>query len=159
MALLISAAAQLDNIVESPCHGVVGRHSRVAHCVGLLQPRLPAWAASVNVEARVRHLACRSSYHSLGRSERRGEIIVHQVYKSQAHCRSQDPIQCDAVAAGGDWAFLTLPKEASARLPSRGQVSVECAFNDTSIQATLESDGQGGHWLQVDVKLRKAPSA
>ena len=62
----------------------------------------------------------------------------------------------NAAFGGGDWTFLTLPKDASAKLPSRGQVSVEGTFNDTAFQATLEPDGQGGHWMKVERKLSKA---
>jgi hypothetical protein len=57
------------------------------------------------------------------------------------------------------WTFLTLPKEASAKLPSRGMVSIEGTFNGVALQATLEPDGQGGHWLKVDRKLREAAGA
>jgi hypothetical protein len=38
-----------------------------------------------------------------------------------------------------------LPKEASAKLPSRSMTSVEGMFNGLAFQATLEPDGQGGH--------------
>src|SRR5262245_55282531 len=55
--------------------------------------------------------------------------------------------------AGGDWTFLNLPKEASAKLPSRGQATVEGTFNGSAFQATLEPDGEGGHWLKVDRKM------
>ena len=55
-----------------------------------------------------------------------------------------------------DWTFLTLPSEASAKLPSRGMVSVEGTLNGAAFQATLEPDGQGGHWLKVERKLREA---
>jgi len=54
------------------------------------------------------------------------------------------------------WTFLALPKEASAKLPSRGQVTVEGTLNGRPFRATLEPDGQGGHWLKVDRKLREA---
>ncbi len=54
------------------------------------------------------------------------------------------------------WTFLILPKEASTALPSRGQVAVEGTMNGVPFQATLEPDGQGGHWLKVDRKLREA---
>src|SRR2546425_7774837 len=57
------------------------------------------------------------------------------------------------------WTFLTLPKEASAKLPSRGMTSVEGIFNCLAFRATLEPDGQGGHWLKVDRKLREAAGA
>lgn len=57
-----------------------------------------------------------------------------------------------------DWSFLRLPQEASARLPSRGMVSVVGALNGVSFQATLEPDGEGGHWLKVEEALRDAGS-
>lgn len=57
------------------------------------------------------------------------------------------------------WTFLTLPREASAKLPSRGQVTVDGMFNGVVFQATLEPDGKGGHWLKVDRKLREAAGA
>jgi len=57
------------------------------------------------------------------------------------------------------WTFLTLPKEASAKLPSRGQSTVEGTLNARPLRATLEPDGQGGHWLKVDRKMREAAGA
>jgi Domain of unknown function (DUF1905)/Bacteriocin-protection, YdeI or OmpD-Associated len=64
-----------------------------------------------------------------------------------------------ATAKAVAWTFLTLPKEASAKLPSRGMTSIEGTFNGHPFQATLEPDGQGGHWLKVDRKLREAAGA
>ncbi len=64
-----------------------------------------------------------------------------------------------AKAVSGGWTFLTLPKEASAKLPSRGMVSVEGTLNGRPLRATLEPDGQGGHWLKVDRKMREAAGA
>ncbi|MEK6642310.1 MAG: YdeI/OmpD-associated family protein [Planctomycetota bacterium] len=64
-----------------------------------------------------------------------------------------------ATAKADSWTFLTLPKEASSKLPSRGQVTVEGTFNGRPFPATLEPDGQGGHWLKVDRKLREAAGA
>jgi hypothetical protein len=57
------------------------------------------------------------------------------------------------------WVFLNVPKEASSKLPARGMVSVEGTLNGSAFQATLEPDGQGGHWLKVDRKLREAAGA
>src|SRR5205807_3789852 len=37
--------------------------------------------------------------------------------------------------------------------------SVEGTFNGLAFRATLEPDGQGGHWLKVDRKLREAAGA
>jgi hypothetical protein len=34
--------------------------------------------------------------------------------------------------------------------------SVEGTFNGSAFQATLAPDGQGGHWLKVDEKLRES---
>ena len=64
-----------------------------------------------------------------------------------------------ATAKAVSWTFLTLPKQASAKLPSRGMTSVEGAFNGFPFRATLEPDGQGGHWLKVDRKMREAAGA
>jgi Bacteriocin-protection, YdeI or OmpD-Associated/Domain of unknown function (DUF1905) len=57
------------------------------------------------------------------------------------------------------WTFLTLPKNASAKLPSRGMTAVEGTINGFPLRATLEPDGQKGHWLRVDRKLREAAGA
>ncbi len=57
------------------------------------------------------------------------------------------------------WTFLTLPKNASARLPSRGMTSVEGTINRVPFQATLEPDGQGSHWLKVSRRMREAAGA
>lgn len=54
------------------------------------------------------------------------------------------------------WTFLMLPKDASARLPSRGMVAIEGTINRSPFRGTLEPDGRGGHWLEVDRKLREA---
>lgn len=56
--------------------------------------------------------------------------------------------------AGADvWGFVRLPREASARLPSRSMVSVEGTFNGRPIAVTLEPDGAGGHWLRIDERV------
>ena len=57
------------------------------------------------------------------------------------------------------WTFLILPKDASAKLPSRSMVSVEGTINGSAFQATLEPDGNGGHWLKVDRRMREAAGA
>lgn len=60
---------------------------------------------------------------------------------------------------GGSWSFFILPKSASAKLPSRGMTTVEGTINGSRFRATLEPDGQKGHWLKVDRKLSKAADA
>jgi hypothetical protein len=57
------------------------------------------------------------------------------------------------------WNFLILPKEVSAKLPSRGMTAIEGTLNGAPFQAMLEPDGQKSHWLKVDRKLAKAAGA
>ena len=57
------------------------------------------------------------------------------------------------------WTFLVLPKNASAKLPSRGMTAIEGTINGVPFQATLEPDGQKSHWLKVDRKLGEAAGA
>ena len=64
-----------------------------------------------------------------------------------------------ATSAVGSWTFLILPKNASAKLPSRGMTTVEGTINDFPFRATLEPDGQRSHWLRVDRKMREAVGA
>ena len=45
-----------------------------------------------------------------------------------------------ATAKAVSWTFLTLPKEASAKLPSRSMTSVEGTFNGLTFQATLSAE-------------------
>ena len=62
-------------------------------------------------------------------------------------------------AKDGSWTFLTLPKNASAKLPSRGMTAVEGTINRFPFQATLAPDGQKSHWLKVYRKLCEAAGA
>ena len=59
----------------------------------------------------------------------------------------------------GSWTFLILPKNASAKLPSRGMTAIEGTINGFAFQAMLEPDGQKSHWLKVDRKLSEAAGA
>ena len=61
--------------------------------------------------------------------------------------------------AGADWTFLVLPATASAKLPTRAQVTVSGTFAGQRFQATLEPDGKGSHWLKVDAALAGAAGA
>ena len=60
---------------------------------------------------------------------------------------------------GSSWAFLVLPKDASAKLPTRGMTTVEGTINGYPFRATLEPDGQKSHWLKVNKKMREAAGA
>ena len=57
------------------------------------------------------------------------------------------------------WTFLVLPKDASAKLPTRGTAPVEGIINGHPFRATLEPDGQRSHWLKVNKKMRQAAGA
>ena len=52
--------------------------------------------------------------------------------------------------------ILRLPTKASAKLPSRGQVAVQGTINGHQFQTVLEPDGNFGHWMKIDRKLREA---
>ena len=67
--------------------------------------------------------------------------------------------RADQREKGESWSFLILPKNASAKLPSRGMTAIEGTINGFPFQATLEPDGQKSHWLKVDRKLSKSADA
>ena len=50
----------------------------------------------------------------------------------------------------GDTTVVRLPPEASAELPSRGQVAARVALGDHPVDTVLEPDGRRGHWIRVD---------
>ncbi|MBG0739327.1 DUF1905 domain-containing protein [Paeniglutamicibacter antarcticus] len=54
--------------------------------------------------------------------------------------------------------ILRLPDDASAKLPSRGQVAVKAVMNGHAFQTVIEPDGMRGHWLDVDEKTSRALS-
>src|SRR6266446_6154350 len=58
----------------------------------------------------------------------------------------------------GSWT-LTLPKNASANLPSRGRTTAEGTINSFPFRAALEPDGKGSHWLRVNKTMRDAAGA
>src|ERR1700736_5841963 len=60
---------------------------------------------------------------------------------------------------GSSWTFLILPKDASAKLPTRGMTTVEGIINGHPFRATLEPNGQKSHWLKVNKKMREAAGA
>src|SRR6266478_9730726 len=67
--------------------------------------------------------------------------------------------RADQSEKADSWAFLILPKKASAKLPSRGMTAIEGTINGVPFQAVLEPDGQKSHWLKVERKLREAAGA
>lgn len=58
---------------------------------------------------------------------------------------------------GEEWAFVVLPKDASAKLPRRGRTSVDGTLNGQPFSALLlEPDGRKSHWLRIDKALMAA---
>lgn len=55
--------------------------------------------------------------------------------------------------------LLTLPKEASAKLPSRGVAAVEGTINGVPFTAVLEPDGKESHWSRVNAAVLEAAGA
>ncbi len=58
----------------------------------------------------------------------------------------------------GSWT-LTLPKNASAKLPLRGMTMVEGTINSFPFRAALEPNGKGSHCLRVNKVMRDAAGA
>ena len=52
--------------------------------------------------------------------------------------------------------LLPLPAEASAALPSRGQVAADAVLDGHALSTVIEPDGRQGHWLRIDDELRQA---
>ena len=55
--------------------------------------------------------------------------------------------------------LLTLPKNASGKLPSRRMTMVEGTINGFPFRAALEQDGKGSHWFGVSKAMRDAAGA
>jgi bacteriocin resistance YdeI/OmpD-like protein/uncharacterized protein DUF1905 len=52
--------------------------------------------------------------------------------------------------------IVRLPADASAKLPSRGQVAVKGVINRHAFQTVLEPDGRRGHWLKIEARVQHA---
>ena len=59
----------------------------------------------------------------------------------------------------GSWTILKLPKNASAKLPSRGMTMVKGTINGFHFQSALEPDGKGSHWFKVNKTLSESAKA
>ncbi|OYO11715.1 hypothetical protein CGZ94_14985 [Enemella evansiae] len=56
----------------------------------------------------------------------------------------------------GTQIIVRLPAEASAALPSRGQVSVTGTIAGQPFETVVEPDGEKGHWLRITAELARA---
>jgi hypothetical protein len=68
-------------------------------------------------------------------------------------------LQPATAGKGGTWSFFVLPRNASAKLPTRSMTTVRGTLNAAPFRATLAPDGNGSHWLKVSRKLREAARA
>ena len=68
-------------------------------------------------------------------------------------------VRPEAAEKIGSWSLLILPKNASAKLPSRGMTMVEGTINGFPFRAALEPNGKGSRCLKVSKALRDAASA
>jgi hypothetical protein len=59
----------------------------------------------------------------------------------------------------GSWTLLALPKNASAKLPSRGMTTVEGTISGLPFRAALEPNGKGSHWLRVNKAMHDGARA
>ncbi len=74
--------------------------------------------------------------------------------------REHSPISFTApLSAIDDTTLVQLPPEASAQLPSRGQVAVQGSIAGQDLVTVVEPDGRGGHWIRVDEDLQRAVGA
>jgi hypothetical protein len=72
---------------------------------------------------------------------------------------SAELLRPTAPEAGKIAALLTLPRNASAKLPSRGMMMVEGTINGFPFRTALEPDGKGNHRLNVKKGLNDAAGA
>ena len=59
----------------------------------------------------------------------------------------------------GEGILLYLPRDASAKLPSRGMTVVEGTINAVPVRAVLEPDGKESHWFKVSDSILNAAGA
>jgi hypothetical protein len=59
----------------------------------------------------------------------------------------------------GSWTLLTLPKNASAKLPSRSMTMVEGTINGFPFRAAFEPNGKGSHRLRINKAMHDAAGA
>ncbi|RBP64232.1 uncharacterized protein DUF1905 [Brevibacterium sanguinis] len=55
----------------------------------------------------------------------------------------------------GDRTIIRVPEDASAELPSRGQVAAHAVIDGHQHSIVVEPDGRRGHWLSVPADLRE----
>jgi hypothetical protein len=69
---------------------------------------------------------------------------------------SGELLQAEGTEKDGSWTALTLPRKASANLPSAGNTMIEGTMNGFPFRAALEPSGAGSHWIKVNKALQNA---
>ncbi len=92
-------------------------------------------------------------------SNRSAEVTPTVQFKATLHRPAPNAKSVPRSGAAPKWTFLRIPIDISVSLPSRALVPVEGTLNGSPFAATLEPDGDGGHWFRVEEKLRKAAGA
>lgn len=70
--------------------------------------------------------------------------------------RFRATLQRPAEPKGASWCFIVVPVAASAKLPSRGMVTVDGRIAGQAFRIALEPDGRRSHWFKVGRALRLA---
>jgi hypothetical protein len=82
---------------------------------------------------------------------------VDEVMPTHAKGSADGPVRFEAELSSIDGTVLVrLPADASARLPSRGQVAVHAIINGHAFDTVVEPDGRRGHWVRIDRGVCKA---
>jgi hypothetical protein len=68
-------------------------------------------------------------------------------------------VRPEATEKAASWTLLSLPRNASAKLPSRGMTMVEGVINSLPFRAALEPNGKGSHCLKVNQAMHDAAGA
>lgn len=64
-----------------------------------------------------------------------------------------------AAMEGKNWTFITMPKNASEKLPKRGRVSIEGTINGFAFKTSAFPDGEGSHQFMVNGVMRAGAKA
>jgi hypothetical protein len=86
-------------------------------------------------------------------------VLSTKMTKTACKIRFKAKLLRPEAGKGDSWTFLILPKNASAKLPTRGMTAIEGTVNGHAFEATLQPDGQKSHWLKVDRNLRETVGA
>ncbi|MBX3067909.1 MAG: DUF1905 domain-containing protein [Cryobacterium sp.] len=84
-------------------------------------------------------------------------LLVVAETASAKNARTGPAIRFEAtVQTIGNQQIMRLPGEASAKLPSRGQVAVTGLLDGHAFETVVEPDGMRGHWVKVDHAVQQA---